>query len=248
MPAEDRRAVVLAAGQPAIAEAVAERVLGSGRPLVIAGGDGRWAGELAARRPGMVACLPGDVADLATGQAAAALATERFGGPYALVNVLPLRPRAAVGEQDAGAAAGLLARDVRSLYCLSRPVAAALAGHDGGRIVTVTAGGWLGDAEGAAQSSASAAVAGFTRALALELGRYATTVNAVSTAYVDTPEWRDHRAGEAERADRATALRRAGRPADVAGAVAFLLGADAAFVTGQVLSVCGGATIGKSTY
>jgi 2-hydroxycyclohexanecarboxyl-CoA dehydrogenase len=85
--------------------------------------------------------------------------------------------------------------------------------------------------------------------MARELAGHAITVNAVCPGPTETQLFRDV-AGTGERGDRfrarltnATPLGRLGQPGDVEGAVCFLASDDAAFITGQVLSVSGGLTM-----
>jgi len=100
----------------------------------------------------------------------------------------------------------------------------------------------------AAYATTKAALEGWVRAAALDLGPE-IRVNAIAPGAIDTPKLREGFARWGERArarldflrDR-TALRRVGAPADVAGAAAFLVGDDASFITGTTLVVDGGAT------
>ena len=85
------------------------------------------------------------------------------------------------------------------------------------------------------------------KTLALELGRYGITVNCVSPGFIATAmtEQTAARIGVSfddfqEMGAAQTALRRVGQPDDVAGVIAFLCSADAAYVSGQVIYVRGG--------
>jgi len=94
---------------------------------------------------------------------------------------------------------------------------------------------------------AKAAIIGWTLDLAMRLGREGIRVNAVVPGYVTETEFFGDRMTEDrhERLIARTLLGRAGTPEDVAGAVAFLASEDAAYVTGQLLHVNGGALLGR---
>lgn len=116
---------------------------------------------------------------------------------------------------------------------------------EGGSLVFVSSiVAMRGSAHGAAYAAAKAGLLGLTRALALELAPRGIRVNAIAPGYVDTailagdsPARRKTRAAEVP-------LGRIGTPADVAGAVSFLAGPDAAYVTGTTLHVNGGLWMG----
>jgi NAD(P)-dependent dehydrogenase (short-subunit alcohol dehydrogenase family) len=93
--------------------------------------------------------------------------------------------------------------------------------------------------------AAKSAVEGLTKALALELGPFGITVNAVPPGFVDTPmlrrvEARNLIGGTIEEHIQRTPVRRVGRPEDVAAACAFLVSEDASYITGQIIGVNGG--------
>jgi len=97
----------------------------------------------------------------------------------------------------------------------------------------------------AAYSAAKGAVTSLTRALAVDLGPEGIRVNALAPGLVDTPataqleNFAEKKAAYSARAP----LRRIGAPDDVAGAAAFLLSKDAAWITGQTLVIDGGYAI-----
>jgi 3-oxoacyl-[acyl-carrier protein] reductase len=111
-----------------------------------------------------------------------------------------------------------------------------------GRIISMSsvAGKTYSDIVGVHYAASKAALIGFTKHLAGELGPYGITVNAVAPGRIDTPLMRGT-APEANEAVRlATPLRRLGSPEDVANMCLFLTSDAAAFVTGQVCDVAGG--------
>ncbi len=112
-----------------------------------------------------------------------------------------------------------------------------------GRIVNIASiGGKHGAPLQAHYSASKAAVMGFTRVLAQEVGPDGITANCVCPGIIVTDMGRTNLADQAN-VDKwvgVTALRRLGQPEDVAGPVAFLASDASAFVTGQTLNVCGG--------
>lgn len=107
-----------------------------------------------------------------------------------------------------------------------------------GRIVTLASvSGLIGNRGQVNYSAAKAGIIGATKALALELAKRAITVNCVAPGLIETDMVKDV---PMEEALKMIPARRVGKPEEVAAAVSFLVGADAAYVTRQVISVNGG--------
>ncbi len=112
-----------------------------------------------------------------------------------------------------------------------------------GRIVNIASiGGKHGAPEQAHYSASKAAVMGFTRVLAQEVGQFGITANCICPGIIVTEMGRTNLSDRAnvDKWEAATALRRLGQPEDVVGTAVFFASDASAFVTGQTLNVCGG--------
>jgi NAD(P)-dependent dehydrogenase (short-subunit alcohol dehydrogenase family) len=116
---------------------------------------------------------------------------------------------------------------------------------DGGRVIFI--GSYVGRAGEAGRSGYAASKAGLlglTRALARETAERAVTVNAVCPGLVMTERTRHYKPAVLASAIARTPLGRAGEPAEVASLVAYLASGEAGYMTGQVLSIDGGLSMG----
>lgn len=116
-----------------------------------------------------------------------------------------------------------------------------------GRIVNMSSRAALGKAERIVYSATKAGMIGMTRTLAMELGRDGITVNAIGPGPIATELFMQSNpegAPQTQRILNSIAVGRMGQPDDVARAVLFFLAPENGFITGQVLYVCGGTTLG----
>ncbi|MEG1001983.1 3-oxoacyl-[acyl-carrier-protein] reductase [Clostridium sp.] len=110
-----------------------------------------------------------------------------------------------------------------------------------GRIVNLSSVvGLVGNAGQVNYAASKAGVIGMTKSLAKEVGSRGITVNAVAPGFIDTDMTEILGEKFKEEAKKNIPLKRLGNPEDVAGAVAYLVGDDASYITGQVLNVDGG--------
>lgn len=115
---------------------------------------------------------------------------------------------------------------------------------DGGRIVHIASRAVLGQRNNAHYAASKSALIGLTRTMAMELGPRGITVNAIAPGLIDTPML-----GGLSEARRAELIRlqptgRMGTPEDIAHAAAFLASPASGFITGHVLFVDGGKSLG----
>lgn len=141
----------------------------------------------------------------------------------------------------------VLSVNLRAVFRLSRAAIPHLVKSKAGRIINTASVMARGTDYGlSAYCAAKAGVEGLTRTLALELGKYGVTANALLPGAIRTgmtaPIW-DIREDVAAIWAKKAALRRLGEPEDLARAALFLASDDAGFVTGQSLAVDGGLTL-----
>jgi len=118
-----------------------------------------------------------------------------------------------------------------------------------GRIVNVTSLVTTGTPLRSGYAAAKAAVNSLTRTWAMELAQTGVTVNAVAPGPVETELFRLNTPAGSEAENRFLSMipmRRLGKPEEIAAAIAFLLSDDASFITGQILFVDGGGSIGRT--
>lgn len=136
---------------------------------------------------------------------------------------------------------------LRGAFLFSQAAQKHMVDRKWGRIVNLSSTSALGNRGQANYAAAKAGLQGFTKTLAIELGPFGVTVNAVAPGFivtdmtaataarmkVDFDDFQKHAAAEIP-------VRRPGRPEDVAHTISFLTSEGAGFVSGQVIYVAGG--------
>jgi 2-hydroxycyclohexanecarboxyl-CoA dehydrogenase len=141
----------------------------------------------------------------------------------------------------------VIAVNLRGVIACTRAVLDGMIERRAGAIVNISSdAGRVGSSGEVVYSGAKAGIIGFSKAVAREVARHGVRVNVVCPGPTDTPmmdatRQANPRLGEA--LVKAIPFRRLAQPEEIAGAVAFFVSDDAAFVTGQTLSVSGGLTM-----
>jgi 3-oxoacyl-[acyl-carrier protein] reductase len=248
-PPVQRTAVVTGAGR-GIGAAVAARLAADGhRVAVLDLREEDTAGTVEAINNwgGKAVGVGADVSDADAVDAAVARITEELCAPTILVNnagILRDNLLFKMTETDWDAVMGV---HLRGAFLMSRAVQVHQVREKWGRIVNLSSTSALGNRGQANYSAAKAGLQGFTKTLAIELGRYNVTVNAIAPGLIETDMTRStaERMGVAyedfmARAAADIPVGRTGKPADIAAAASFFVREEASFVSGQVLYVAGG--------
>jgi NAD(P)-dependent dehydrogenase (short-subunit alcohol dehydrogenase family) len=169
------------------------------------------------------------------------------GGPVApsRKQTLPALPRQSLRLEDIDEEqwGSVLAANLTTAFLVCREFAPRMKARKSGRIINFAsiAARRGSDRVGAHYAAAKGGIIGLTKTLALELGPFGVTVNAIAPGFIKTPRIADADWGQANREFiDALPLRRAGQPEDIAGVVAMLCSDAGAYVSGATIDVNGG--------
>ncbi len=188
-----------------------------------------------------------DVADAAAVDEAVGQVAAELGPPVVLVNNAGVTRDNLLFKMTDADWDLVIAVHLRGSFLMSRAVQRYMTEAKWGRIVNISSTSALGNRGQANYSAAKAGLQGFTRTLAVELGRFGVTVNAVAPGFIvtDMTAQTAARMGipfeEMQAAAVATIpVGRVGYPEDIAHTISYLVSDGASFVSGQVVYVAGG--------
>jgi len=188
-----------------------------------------------------------DVTDEAAVEESVARAADQLGAPTVLINNAGITRdnllfRMSTDDWDA-----VMDVHLRGSFLMSRATQRFMTESGWGRIVNLSSTSALGNRGQVNYSAAKAGLQGFTKTLAIELGKYGVTANAIAPGFIET----EMTANTAVRmgitfeefkvsASKQIPVGRVGQPEDIAAAVSFLVRDEASFISGQVIYVAGG--------
>jgi 3-oxoacyl-[acyl-carrier protein] reductase len=245
----ERVAIVTGAAR-GIGAAIAARLAASGTAVgVIDLNEADTAGTVEAitTAGGRALGVGADVSDADAVAAAVERVATELGAPTILINNAGILRDSMLFKMTDADWDAVIGVHLRGAFLMSRAVQAHQVAAKWGRIVNLSSTSALGNRGQANYSAAKAGLQGFTKTLAIELGPFGVTVNAIAPGIIATDMLRE----TAERigvefgdylaeATKDVPMRRAGTPDDIAAVAAFFCSEEASFVSGQVLYVAGG--------
>ncbi|MGH3759612.1 3-oxoacyl-ACP reductase FabG [Actinophytocola sp.] len=203
--------------------------------------------EAITNKGGQAIGIGADVTDADAVTTAVDRVAGEFGPPTVLVNNAGITRDNLLFRMTEGDWDAVLGVHLRGAFLMSREVQKHQTEQGWGRIVNLSSTSALGNRGQANYSAAKAGMQGFTKTLAIELGKFGVTVNAIAPGFIET----DMTAATAARLEvdfedfkKAAAatipVQRVGQPADIAALVSFLAGEESGFISGQVIYVAGG--------
>ena len=246
----EQRTAVVTGGAKGIGAATARRLARDGFAVAVVDLDASACGPVVdeiTASGGRALAVAADVADEAAVQAAVDRIAAELSGPTVLVNNAGITRdnllfKMSVDEWDA-----VMSVHLRGAFLMSRAAQKYMVEAKWGRIVSLSSISALGNRGQVNYSAAKAGLQGLTKTLAIELGPFGVTANAIAPGFIAT----DMTAATAERmgmsfedfkaaAASQIPVRRVGVPEDIANTVGFLVSDDASFISGQVIYVSGG--------
>jgi 3-oxoacyl-[acyl-carrier protein] reductase len=196
---------------------------------------------------GTALAVGADVADSGAVTAAVTRVADELGPPVVLVNNAGVTRDNLLFKMTDQDWDTVLATHLRGAFLMSRAAQRYMTEARWGRIVNLSSTSALGNRGQVNYSAAKAGMQGFTKTLAIELGKFGVTANAIAPGFIVT----DMTAATAERlgvpfedfqagAAKTIPVGRVGQPADIAALASFLASEEAGFVSGQVIYAAGG--------
>lgn len=243
------RVAIVTGGARGIGFGVAQRFASEGATVVIVDLQEGDAIEAAGRLPTDAPHLGigADVGDSASATAAVERTVQELGHLDILMNNAGITRDNLLHKMSDADWAAVISVHLTGAFLMSRAAQTHFVTQRSGRILNVSSTSALGNRGQANYAAAKAGMQGFTKTLAIELGRHGVTVNAIAPGFVETEmthataaRMRMEFADFEREAAKAIPIGRIGQPEDIANLAAFLVSDGAGFISGQVIYVAGG--------
>ncbi|WP_114202151.1 SDR family oxidoreductase [Janibacter anophelis] len=196
---------------------------------------------------GRALAVGADVADPEQVEAAVQRIADELGAPTVLVNNAGIIRDNLIFKMTVEDWDAVMAVHLRGAFLMTKACQAHMTTARYGRIVNLSSTSAQGNRGQVNYSAAKAGMQGFTKTLAIELGTFGVTANAIAPGFIETEMTAETAARIGigfdelkQMASQQAAVARTGRPEDIAHAVSFFVSEGAGFTTGQVLYVAGG--------
>ncbi|HWP67044.1 MAG TPA: SDR family NAD(P)-dependent oxidoreductase [Candidatus Limnocylindria bacterium] len=191
---------------------------------------------------GRAASLAGNITDETLVQEVMAHAVAELGGLDILVNNAGITRDKLLKDLTLADWDAVLNLNLRATFLCCKFATPHMVAKQWGRVINMSSRAHLGNKGQTNYSASKAGVIGFSRSLALELGKFGITVNCIAPGVIATPGVTSlpHYQSLVERVAPTLPIPRLGRPEDVAGVAAFLASDDAEYITGEIIHVSGG--------
>ena len=197
---------------------------------------------------GRAIAIGADVADEQAANEAVALTAAQLGPPGVLINSAGIIRDNLIFRMSTADWDAVMDVHLRGAFLMTRAAQTHMTHEKWGRIVNISSTSALGNRGQANYAAAKAGLIGFTKTLALELGRFGVTANAIAPHFIETEMTHASAARQGLDYDewklaaaRDIPVGRIGKPEDVATVASFLCQEEAGYVSGQVIYVNGGA-------
>jgi 3-oxoacyl-[acyl-carrier protein] reductase len=244
------RVAVVTGGAGGIGAAIARRLVAGGAAVALLDLDEAAVSEAAAALDGRAIGLVCDVTDSGAVQAAVTRVADELGGLHILVNNAGVTRDNLLFRLSESDWDTVIAVHLKGAFLMTRAAQAVMVPAGYGRVVSLSSVSALGNRGQANYSTAKMGLQGFTRTLAIELGQFGITANAVAPGFIvsNMTDAMAPRMGITtqqlhENVAAGTPVRRVGQVDDIARAVEFLAAEESSFITGQTLYVDGGARL-----
>lgn len=246
----EQRVAIVTGGARGIGAAIARQLAGDGHAVAVVDlveADTTATVDAVTAAGGRAVGIGADVADSAAVTAAVDRVADELGPPTILVNNAGILRDNLLFKMTDDDWDDVVAVHLRGAFLMSRAVQRHQVAAGWGRVVSLSSTSALGHRGQANYAAAKAGLQGFTKTLAIELGRFGVTANAIAPGVVETDMLRRtaERLGVTFEEFLAVAAQdipvgRVGQPEDVAAVAGFLCSDAAGFVSGQVIYVAGG--------